>query len=97
MRAAFGLDGGLFDKKSQADNDAWNRRNRIAQSYEVPAGHAWEAIIAANKAEFVAHPEYLALTKQPDGTLMRMGAMLELGNPALRNSCREMGVGSVAC
>ena len=39
----------------------WCVRNRMAQGFALDSGHSYEAIIAANRAAFDAHPEYLAL------------------------------------
>jgi hypothetical protein len=39
----------------------WARRNRMAESLDVSAGHRWHAIPDGFKAEFAAHPEYFAL------------------------------------
>jgi hypothetical protein len=47
---------------SQAYND-WARHNRMAGSFTINAGHAWENIIDQNKKSFEAHPEYFALVK----------------------------------
>ena len=48
---------------SQKDYVAWSRRNRMAGSFSVYAGHAWQSIILSNKKIFAEHPEYLALVK----------------------------------
>jgi len=45
------------------DYQAWARHNRMASSFAVYAGHAWQSIIAENKKIFEEHPEYLALVK----------------------------------
>ncbi|MBL9176669.1 MAG: DUF4838 domain-containing protein [Verrucomicrobiaceae bacterium] len=47
----------------QKDYDDWARHNRMASSFKVYAGHAYEAMVANHKALFEAHPEYLALVK----------------------------------
>lgn len=47
---------------AQAYRD-WARHNRMAGSFTVNAGHAWENIIEQNKSEFDQHPEYFALNK----------------------------------
>jgi len=75
---------GLWDERAKSDDAAWNRRNRMAQSFRISTGHAWETIVAVNKEIFDKHPEYFALVKQPDGSLRRQGPMIELGNPAVR-------------
>ncbi len=38
----------------------WCQRNRAVQGFKLNSGHAYESIIAANRAEFEKHPEYLA-------------------------------------
>lgn len=45
------------------DYQDWSRHNRMAGSFGVNAGHAWQTIIHANKKTFEEHPEYLALVK----------------------------------
>ena len=40
---------------------AWCRRNRMAQGFALNSGHAYLAIIDANRQEFDRHPEYFAL------------------------------------
>ncbi|MBM4090370.1 MAG: DUF4838 domain-containing protein, partial [Planctomycetes bacterium] len=61
------------------DAQAWARRNRMASSRGIQCGHAWQSIIADNRAVFEAHPEYRALT---DGN--RQGEQLCVSNPAVR-------------
>lgn len=39
----------------------WCRRNRAVQGFTLNSGHAYLAIIDANRAEFDKHPEYFAL------------------------------------
>ncbi|HEX8915348.1 MAG TPA: DUF4838 domain-containing protein, partial [Humisphaera sp.] len=65
--------------RAQADYQAWARHNRMAGSFTVTAGHAWDSIIASHKKEFEAHPEYLALVR---GT--RQGPQFCVSNPAVR-------------
>ena len=62
-----------------ADYTDWARHNRMAASFRVYAGHAYEAIIASHKALFAEHPEYLALTKGK-----RQGQQLCVSNPGVR-------------
>lgn len=38
----------------------WCARNRMAKGFDLNSGHAYDAIIAAHRAEFLAHPDYLA-------------------------------------
>ncbi len=64
---------------TQKDYDAWARHNRMASSFRVYAGHAWQNVILANKKEFEAHPEYRALTKG-----QRQGEQLCVSNPEVR-------------
>ena len=77
--------GAFFDKghpygsSTQKDYEAWTRHNRMASSFRVNAGHAWQAIILANKTEFDAHPEYRALVKGE-----RKGEQLCVSNPEVQ-------------
>jgi hypothetical protein len=70
-----------YGPKARAPHDyqAWARHNRMAQSFTVNAGHAWQTIMADNKAEFERHPEYRALVKGK-----RQGEQLCVSNPAVR-------------
>lgn len=61
------------------DAQAWARRNRMASSRGINCGHAWQTIIADNKAVFDAHPEYRALTGGK-----RQGEQLCVSNLALQ-------------
>ncbi len=73
---------GYFDRQEgrcQADYEAWARHNRMAESFRTYTGHAWQAIIAANKATFDEHPEYLALVKGE-----RRGPQFCVSNPTVR-------------
>ena len=38
----------------------WCARNRAVQGFKLNSGHAYDAIIAQNRAEFEKHPEWLA-------------------------------------
>ena len=38
----------------------WCVRNRALKGFDLNSGHSYEGILAANKAEFGKHPEYLA-------------------------------------
>ena len=38
----------------------WCARNRAVQGFKLNSGHAYDTIIAQNRAEFEKHPEYLA-------------------------------------
>src|SRR5690606_18552993 len=66
-------------QRAAADYGAWSRRNRMAQSFTVNCGHAWQSIIGDNHGLFQEHPEYLALV---DGR--RQGEQLCVSNPAVR-------------
>lgn len=66
-------------KSAAHDYQDWKRRNRMAESFVVHAGHALFAVIDQNRAEFDQHPEYYALTGGK-----RQGPQIELGNPAVR-------------
>jgi hypothetical protein len=74
---------GFFEHGPQAkavkDYEAWARRNRMAQSFGVNAGHAWQTIIDDHRALFAAHPEYRALNGGK-----RQGEQLCVSNPAVR-------------
>lgn len=63
----------------QKDYESWARHNRMASSFRVNAGHAWQSIILANKKTFADHPEYLALVKGE-----RKGEQLCVSNPEVR-------------
>ncbi|MDQ2799995.1 MAG: hypothetical protein M3Y13_10160, partial [Armatimonadota bacterium] len=79
---AWGLfnDNGHPQGRSAAqDYQDWKRRNTMAESFGVNAGHALFAVIDQNKAAFDAHPEYYALSGGK-----RQGPQIELGNPAVR-------------
>ena len=67
---------GLFDQRASDDYETWARRNRMASSLQVRAGHAYETIIANNAGRLQQRPELLALV---DG--QRRGPQLCLSNP----------------
>src|SRR5688572_29861200 len=69
----------LHPGKPARDYLLWARRNRMASSFEVHAGHAWELIILNNKKLFDEHPEYRALTAGK-----RQGMQLCVSNPVVR-------------
>jgi len=60
----------------------WCVRNRMAQGFALESGHSYEAIIAANRAAFDAHPEYLALVGGE--RTLRGDVKFCLANPGLR-------------
>lgn len=57
----------------------WCERNRMRRGVNVRSGHAYGAIVAANRSAFEEHPEYYALV---DGE--RKGNKLCISNPGLR-------------
>lgn len=60
----------------------WCARNRAIQGFKLESGHAYDAIIAANRAEFETHPEYIA---QVNGKReLRADAKFCISNPGLR-------------
>jgi hypothetical protein len=75
--------GGMFEHGPKAppvrDYAAWARHNRMAQSFTVNCGHAWQTIIAENKSAFDEHPEYLALVGDN-----RQGEQLCVSNQGVR-------------
>ncbi len=66
------------------DYEAWARHNRMASSFRVQAGHAWQSIILENKNVFAGHPEYLALVNG-----VRKGEQLCVSNPEVRRLAVE--------
>jgi hypothetical protein len=72
---------GVFkhDGEGEDFNRVWARHNRMASSFTVSCGHAWQSIIAVNKQAFAAHPEYLALVKDE-----RKGPQFCASNPEVR-------------
>lgn len=82
---------GVFNDKghprggsAMKDYEAWARHNRMASSFRVNAGHAWQSIILANKKVFEEHPEYLALVKGKRG-----GEQLCVSNPEVQRLATE--------
>jgi hypothetical protein len=61
----------------------WCVRNRMAKGFDLNSGHSYEAIIAANRKEFDAHPEYFSLVR---GERRTAGGDLKfcISNPDLR-------------
>jgi hypothetical protein len=57
---------GHWDQQAREEHQEWLRRNWMGESLKVYCSHAWQRIIAENKAVFEAHPEYLALRKTTD-------------------------------
>lgn len=66
-------------QRPRTDYQDWARHNRMAMSFSVYCGHAWQSIIADNKAAFEAHQEYLALVKGE-----RKGPQLCVSNPGVQ-------------
>ncbi len=63
---------------------AWERRMQGTtwNYFGMPTGgHKWGNLIRHNKKEFDAHPEMLALVRQPDGSLKRQGPQVETTDP----------------
>lgn len=81
----------LKGSNARTDYEAWARHNRMASSFRVSAGHAWQAIIGANKKLFEGHPEYLALVKGE-----RTGEQLCVSNPAVRKLAADYALGWLA-
>ncbi len=69
----------------------WCVRNRMAKGFDLNSGHSYEAIIAANRKEFEAHPEYFALVR---GERRTSGGDLKfcISNPGLRRLVAEHAV-----
>ncbi len=61
----------------------WSARNRVAQGFKLNSGHAYGAILSANRAAFEANPDYYALVK---GERKDIGGDTKfcVGNPGLR-------------
>lgn len=59
--------------------EEWQRRNRVPGAFNLQTGHMFESFIERHKAEFHAHPEYLALVNG-----RRSSSKLCLSNPDLR-------------
>jgi len=69
----------------------WCARNRMAQGFALNSGHSYEAIIAANRREFDAHPEYFAVN---NGERRTKGGDLKfcVSNPDLRKLVADHAV-----
>ena len=73
--------------------EEWKTRNRHAQGFQLNSGHAYEGIIAGNKAAFDAHPEYYSLV---NGKRHAGGdAKFCTSNPGLRQLVVEHAVRAV--
>jgi len=75
---------GFFDATARKDYETWARHNRMASSFRVSAGHAWQSIIADNSKVFAEHPEYRALVKGK-----RQGEQLCVSNPDVQHLAVE--------
>jgi len=69
------------DRKLQ---ERWEVRNRIASSFTLSTGHAYGAIIKANKKTFEAHPEYYALVNGSRVPGTHGNTKVCVSNPGLR-------------
>lgn len=75
---------------AQAPYEDWCAKNRATSGITLSTGHSYDGIIKNNKAEFAAHPEYLALVGG-----VRKPAKFCISNPGLRalvlaNALRHM-------
>lgn len=73
---------GLWDYNGEPYRQ-WCVRNRAVKGFDLNSGHSYGGIIAANRAAFDAHPEFLALI---DGKRRIRGGDLKfcIANPDLR-------------
>lgn len=69
---------GPWDYAAQPYAD-WCARNRATSGITLHTGHAYDGILQRHRAEFAAHPEYLALVNG-----VRTGNKFCIANPALR-------------
>ncbi|HTN76494.1 MAG TPA: DUF4838 domain-containing protein [Pirellulaceae bacterium] len=60
----------------------WCVRNRAVKGFDLNSGHAYEGIIAANRAEFDQHPEYYA--QVAGERKLRPDVKFCISNPGLR-------------
>ncbi len=83
---------GTLDYNAEPYTD-WCHKNRHAQGFRLNSGHAYEAIIAANREAFEQHPEYYSLV---DGQ-RRSGADAKfcISNPNLRQLVVDWAVRSI--
>ncbi|MCK5844030.1 MAG: DUF4838 domain-containing protein, partial [Victivallales bacterium] len=66
-------------KENKEKYDEWRRKNRLASSFNIHAGHSYGGFIAHHKKAFAEHPEYFPVV---DGK--RKGPKLNIANPELR-------------
>jgi hypothetical protein len=69
---------GAWDYAAEPYRD-WCEKNRAVQGIALNTGHAYDGILARNKAEFAAHPEYLGLVGG-----VRKSTKFCISNPGLR-------------
>lgn len=70
----------------------WRKRNRVVSGFAPSTGHAYEAIIRANRETFAAHPEYYALVNGE----RRPSEKFCISNPELRKLVVEQAVHSIS-
>lgn len=75
--------GGYFDY-DEAPTKAWRIANRIGAGLNVANSHVYDAIVAARRAEFEQHPEYLALVDGVRRPIERDENKFCISNPGLR-------------
>jgi hypothetical protein len=72
--------------------DVWKMRHKNQPSYlhnggihplQMLGGHVWGAMVRLFGGEFAADQTMLALVRQPDGTMKRMGPQVETTHPAV--------------
>ncbi|MHB0934822.1 MAG: DUF4838 domain-containing protein [Armatimonadota bacterium] len=68
-----------FGTYNPANYDDWCVKNRAVSSIVLNTGHAYDGILSGNKAEFAAHPEYIALVNG-----QRKSSKFCISNPGLR-------------
>ena len=82
--------GGAWDY-AEGPYAEWCARNRATSGIQLNTGHAYDAIIRANKAAFAAHPEYLGLVGGK-----RTSSKFCISNPGLRKLVADDAVRQVA-
>lgn len=74
--------GGMYPERAKLLSD-WRRKNRMESGVYINAGHMYEGLLKRHKAEFEAHPEYLAMVNGE--RKYTGGAKLNIANADLRN------------
>ena len=70
--------------------EQWSERNRVRMGLDIQTTHAYGTIIAENKAEFDAHPEYFA---EIDGKRdARAQGKFDISNPGLRELVKNWAI-----